>query len=134
MERVIGDSGPIASSTNSCGTGLRCLIGKRASSSGRKDVLRRDFDMGVRIAVRSLISLLRHDLPQHLSEALNLFYRVVVNQGGSYRTGFGVEPKPSHQPRRVHMADPHADMVSREFSSDLGGGNTSQVEAEGRYA
>ena len=45
MERVVGDSVAIASSTNSCGTGLRGLPANRASSSGRKDVLRRDFDM-----------------------------------------------------------------------------------------
>jgi hypothetical protein len=34
MERVSGDSEAIASSTNSCGTALRCLTPKRVSSSG----------------------------------------------------------------------------------------------------
>src|ERR1035441_10918808 len=55
MERVVGDSVAIASSTNSCGTGLRGLTANRASSSGRKDVLRRDFDMRAKIALRSFL-------------------------------------------------------------------------------
>jgi len=46
MGWVRGESGASASSTNSCGTGLRCLTGKRGSSSGCKAVLRRGFDMG----------------------------------------------------------------------------------------
>src|SRR5215472_6918160 len=49
MGRVEGDNGVIASSTNSCGTALRCLTANRVSSSGTKAVLRRGFDMGVRI-------------------------------------------------------------------------------------
>src|SRR5580658_3641014 len=44
MERVLGDRVAIASSTNSCGTGLRGLTANRASPSGRKERLR-DFDM-----------------------------------------------------------------------------------------
>src|ERR1700737_432559 len=46
MERVSGDSGAIASSTNSFGTPLRRLTAKRASSSGKEALSRRGFDMG----------------------------------------------------------------------------------------
>src|SRR3981189_876944 len=46
MERVSGDSGAIASSTNSCGTALHCLRAKRAFSSGKEALSRRGFDMG----------------------------------------------------------------------------------------
>jgi hypothetical protein len=45
MERVSGDSGAIASSANSCGTALCCLMAKRVSSSGREALSRRGFDM-----------------------------------------------------------------------------------------
>src|SRR5579872_4735757 len=45
MDRVLGDSVAIASSTNSCGTGLRGFTENSVSSSGREDVLRRDFDL-----------------------------------------------------------------------------------------
>src|SRR5580704_2802019 len=46
MERVSGDSGAIASSTNSCGTALRCLVAKRVSSAGKETLSRQGFDMG----------------------------------------------------------------------------------------
>src|SRR2546426_11729034 len=45
MGRVRGDNEAIASSTNSCGTALRCLTAKRVSSNAREAVSRRGFDM-----------------------------------------------------------------------------------------
>src|SRR6516225_3444250 len=63
MGRVEGDNGAIASSTNSCGTALLCLTANRVSSSGKKAVLRRGFDMGVRIQrflCRGTVELLCH--------------------------------------------------------------------------
>src|SRR5450631_3863784 len=48
MERVSGDSGTIASSTNSCGTGFRCLMAKGVSSSGKEALSRLRFVMGCR--------------------------------------------------------------------------------------
>jgi hypothetical protein len=47
MERVSGDSATIASSTNSCGAGFRCLMAKGVSSSGKEALSRRGFDMGI---------------------------------------------------------------------------------------
>src|SRR5208283_2614353 len=55
MGRVVGDTGAIASSTNACGTGLRCLTAKRVSSSGSGAVLLRDFDIRAEIVFRSLL-------------------------------------------------------------------------------
>src|SRR5258706_12155573 len=49
MGRVLGDSSASASSTNGCGTALRCLTANRASCSGRKGIARRGFDIGLRI-------------------------------------------------------------------------------------
>src|SRR5450756_1866593 len=46
MGRVSGDNSAIASSTNSCGTALRCLTAKAVSSSGRTGLLRRDAGIG----------------------------------------------------------------------------------------
>src|SRR5271157_5013816 len=47
MGRVQGNSGAIASSTNSWGTTLRCLAATRGSSRERKGLFRRGFDIGL---------------------------------------------------------------------------------------
>src|ERR1019366_376730 len=47
MGRVSGDNPAIASSTNSCGTALRCLTAKAVPSSGRTGLLRRDAGIGL---------------------------------------------------------------------------------------
>ena len=48
MERVSGDSGAIASSTNSCGMPFRCLRPKGMSSIGKEALSRLGFVMEVR--------------------------------------------------------------------------------------
>lgn len=48
MRRVRGDREAISSRTNSCGIGLRCLTGKKGTSSGREEDevdLEQDFGM-----------------------------------------------------------------------------------------
>jgi len=51
MGRVRGDREAIASSTNSCGTGLRGLTEKGEASSGRTGELRRGFAMQTTVRV-----------------------------------------------------------------------------------
>jgi hypothetical protein len=55
MGRVCGNNAEIASSTNSCGTGLRCLMWSRVSSGGRDDILRRGFDIELMIQANCLV-------------------------------------------------------------------------------
>ena len=71
------------SSTNSCGTGLRCFTSQRVSSSGREAVLRRAFDMeyeSANLSVSNKTSARPGNLQNHDSPILSLMLTAGKNR------------------------------------------------------
>src|SRR5712691_10002428 len=58
------------------------------------------------------------DLGQSTSKALNLTYRVVVDEGGTHGPLVDIEPQPVHQPWRIHVSVAHADARARQLFRD----------------
>ena len=66
-----------------------------------------------------------------MSEAVNFFGCVVVDEGGADDSDFGVDTEAAEQARRVHVAIADSDAVFRALGGNFRGGHFGQVEADG---
>src|ERR1700686_476514 len=77
---------------------------------------------------RSIVDLCTRDLRQRASEPAHFFERIVVYERRPDCPNLFSNAQSLHQPRRIHVAIAHTDILFGEFFGDSCGGDIRQIE------